>query len=644
MNFFIVSFAWLLVAAAVTSPAWIPSVLGSLARMMNMACQQLAAITLIIATGASSAFAEPPRMLWQGKAIKDSAAASGARTSFAIMRMPDGSFAFYDRINPQAGPLTLPDDDGEMFTLLPALPQDIARSPVVISSDVLANTQVILTPQRQIVSVYVQAERFDKETAARVGLPLYLDVWMKQASLSGAAQPRMIWRGYNGSLMEYQQLRSGRLLVPYGSFQPHAKAVPPHGRHKTIIQTSDDRGRTWQESKSKLIAPCYTGFNGSNEGACEPSIEQLSDGRIWMLMRTQAGFLYESYSDDAGTTWRKASASRFNTSTGPPHIMRHKNGWLVLCWNNCELPPRHQGEGVYGGRDALHIAVSDDDGETWRGFREIYLDHRRNDNPASSGDRGTAYPLGAFTTDGQIVVLAGQGEGGRNPIVIDPAWIVETEASTDFSDGLRQWSVYKHFGPAERWWQARAVGCELVANPTNPETRCLHVRKADSLPADGATWNFPNGWKGSITARLMIRKGCRGGIVALNDRMFDPTNNQGEELAAFRISIGADGSIGNTTLAMDQWHDVSLKWDLSMSTCMLLVNDEPVGEVSLRNKTLNGINYIRFRSTAREIDTAGFLVERVSVSVDNPYAPPCSKADQREHEQRYVDRVVPTWK
>lgn len=608
-----------------------------------MISKRLAAITLIIMAYSAEASCAPPRMLLQGEAVADSGAASGSRTSFAIMRMPDGSFAFYDRNNPQAKPLTLSDRDGGTYTLLPALPDDIANSQAVNSSGVLSNTQVILTPDGQLVSVFVQAERFDKAAAAKVGLPLYLDLWIKQASLIDTAKPRMIWRGYNGSQMEYQQLPGGRILVPYGSFQPHAKAVPPTGRHETIIQYSDDGGETWQESESKLTAPCYAGFNGSNEGACEPSIEQLRDGRIWMLMRTQAGFLYESYSDDNGTSWRKAVASRFNTSTGPPNIMRHQNGWLVVSWNNCEMPPRHEGEGVYGGRDALHMAVSDDDGQTWRGFREIYLDHRRNDNPAGSGDRGTAYPLGAFTSDGHIVILAGQGEGGRKPIVIDPAWIVETEARTDFSDGFKQWSVYKHYGPAKRWWQARAVGCELITNPTDSTARSLHVRKPDSHPADGATWNFPNGWKGSVTARMMIRKGSDGGIISLNDRMFDPANDYGEEFAIFQVGIGADGRIGNASLLPGEWHDVRLEWDLSGSHCLLLVDGSQAGKVPLRNKTLNGISYIRFRSAARQIDTAGFLVDSVTASIDDPYAPPCSFEDQIDQERRYIENVVPVW-
>lgn len=608
-----------------------------------MISKRTAAVAWIVLTYAAKTSGAPPQMLLQGDAVADSAAASGSRTSFAIMRMPDGSFAFYDRNHPQAGPLTLPIRDGGSYTLLPALPDDIANSQTVTSSGVLSNTQVIFTPDGQLISVFVQAERFDKETAAKVGLPLYLDLWIKQASLTNATEPRMIWRGYNGSQMEYQQLPGGRILVPFGSFQPHAKSVPPTGRHKTIIQYTDDGGLTWRESESKLIAPCYADFNGSNEGACEPSIEQLDDGRIWMLMRTQAGFLYESYSDDNGTSWQKAVASRFNTSTGPPNIMRHENGWLVVTWNNCEMPPRHQGEGVYGGRDALHIAVSDDEGRTWRGFREIYLDHRRNDNPTRSGDRGTAYPLDAFTSDGHIVVLAGQGEGGRNPIVIDPEWIVETEAHTDFSDGLEQWSVYKHYGPAKRWWRARAVGCELIANPTDSRAHSLHLRKADSLPADGATWNFPNGWKGSITARVMIRDGSRGGIICLNDRLFDPSNDYGEELAVFRVDLGADGTIGNAKLRPGEWHDVRLEWDLSNVKCLLSVDGKPAGEVPLRHKTLNGISYIRFRSAAREIDTVGFLVDGLTAAIDDSYAPACSVDDQLEHERRYATNVVPHW-
>jgi hypothetical protein len=443
---------------------------------------------------AAAISAEPvaPKMLFQGGAIADPGAPGGARTSFAIMRLPDGGFAFYNRYAPAAGPLTLPDADGNQHTLLPYLPAQVLNSVAMMESETLANSQVILTSDNQVKSVYVKSEALDKALAAKVGLPRYLNVWIRQANLVEAFEPQMIWRGYNGSQMEYQQLANGRILVPYGSFQPHARAVPPNGRHKTIVQYSDDGGKTWSESKSKLISPCYAGFNGSNEGACEPAIEPLRDGRVWMLMRTQAGFLYESHSSDDGTTWKNAVASRFHTSTGPPNILRHSNGWLVVAWNNCEMPPRQEGVGVYGGRDALHIAVSEDEG-------------------------------------------------------------------------------------------------------------------------------------------------------SLNDRMFDPTNDLGEEFAVFRAELESDGTIGNARLMPDTWSDITFSWDLSAQTCRLQVDGRNAGDLKLTNVTLNGLSYIRFRSSSRNLDKAGFLVDSVSVSVSDPIAPACSPQDQIAQEKRYIDKMVPLW-
>ena len=602
-----------------------------------MKITDLTALVLLLASSQLSRSAEPPTMLFQDPGVHDPGAAGGARTAFSLMRLPGGSFAFYDRYAPEKGPLSLPDADGELHSLTPHLPKEILASRLILDSDVLANTQVVLSRDGQVKSIFVKAESLDEEAAKKVGLSRYLNTWVTRVGPEEAHQPLLTWRGYNGSQMEYQELQNGRLLVPHGSLIPHARAVPPTGRHETVIQFSDDGGATWQLSESKLIAPCYPGFNGSNEGACEPAFEELDDGRIWMLMRTTAGFLYESFSSDQGTTWTPARASRFPTSTGPPNLLRHRNGWLVVCWNHCEMPPRAEGEGVYGGRDALHIAVSDDEGETWRGFREIYLDHRRNDNPEKTGDRGTAYPLGAFTGDGRIVVLAGQGKGGRNPILIDPEWIVETEASDDFSNGLKRWSTYLHHGPAKRWWRARAPGAVLAAHPDDGDRKCLHVRRQPDLPPDGATWNFPNGWKGSLKARVRLPSGSQGAVITLNDRMFDPANDLGEELAVFRVSLS------ERSLAPDKWHELRLDWDLSARSCLLAVGDAEPVELPLRHPTLNGLSYLRFRSTAKESDPHGLLIDRVEATITDPFAPRCTSEEQAAHERRYIEQVVSTW-
>ena len=233
--------------------------------------------------------------------------------------------------------------------------------------------------------------------------------------------------------------------------------------------------------------------------------------------------------------------------------------------------------------------------------------------------------------------LAGQGKGGRNPILVDPEWIVETEASDDFTDGLKQWSIYIHHGHAKRWWRARAPGATLIDHPDDKTRRCLHVRKQPDLPPDGATWNFPNGWQGSLEARVRVRSGSQGSMIALNDRMFDPANDFGEEYAVFRVSLS------DFSLAPDKWHVLRFDWDLSTQRCHLKIGDAKPVELPLRHPTLNGLSYVRFRSTAKETDPLGFLVEKVKVTIANSSAPGCSPQEQDSHERRYVEQVVPSW-
>ena len=104
----------------------------------------------------------------------------------------------------------------------------------------------------------------------------------------------------------------------------------------------------------------------------------------------------------------------------------------------------------------------------------------------------------------------------------------------------------------------------------------------------------------------MIRPGQQGGLICLNDRFFDPTNDYGDEFSVFRAKIGADGKLGAAQLEPDKWHDVTLKWNLAQSTCQLLVDGQAAGKLKIVNQTINGISYVRFRSTAAKVDKGGF--------------------------------------
>lgn len=423
------------------------------------------------------------------------------------------------------------------------------------------------------------------------------------------SEPRRIYEGYCGALQGVFQLSSGRIVAPFADWLPNVPTAPPTGPSVTTCVYSDDDGGTWQRSPAKLTAPCHENYNGGNYGACEPTLIELNDGRVWMLIRTQDGFLYESFSND-GTRWSEARRSRFYSSNSPAFPVRLPDGRIVVFWNNCEMPPRVDGDGVYGGRDALHAAISDDEGRTWRGFREVYRDATRNGSPPRNGDRGTAYPHATVTQDGKILLVSGQGTDRRRRFLIDPDWLLQTTQCDAFRD-LDAWHVFKGIGPARRWWRDRVAGPQLAAHPDRPEARVLHVRRANELEPDGAVWNFPAGVQGRLAVRLRANAGFGGARISLTDRMFDPCDDAGDELAAYSLALPSDGR-----LQAGHWHRIQFDW--KAESCQVTLDGESLRSLKPLHAMPNGLSYLRLRSAAAEIDPAGFFVESVEVEIGSP--------------------------
>ncbi len=69
----------------------------------------------------------------------------------------------------------------------------------------------------------------------------------------------------------------------------------------------------------------------------------------------------------------------------------------------------------------LHAAVSADDGESWRGYREVFRDPRDTEPPPVRGDHGTAYPFPVATADDRVLFASSQGSTRRALSVLDPA-------------------------------------------------------------------------------------------------------------------------------------------------------------------------------------------------------------------------------
>ncbi|TKG90756.1 exo-alpha-sialidase [Puteibacter caeruleilacunae] len=416
--------------------------------------------------------------------------------------------------------------------------------------------------------------------------------------------------GWIGAIRGFTQTESGRLI--FGFHRRAWARKSPFGDHYTGVVYSDDYGKTWIESKSKIIAPVYEDYNGNNYGAVEPNIVQLNDGRIWMLCRTQTGWQFESFSEDEGESWSVAQPSVFHSSNSPLDILKLSDGRIVVTWCNTGDPALDTFGRVYTHRDVLHMAVSDDDGKSWKGFREVFrIPSRNNQNDMPGGDSGVAYPNAAYTKDGKIILVTGQGEhgGGKAMFRISPEWLYETSQEDDFSNGLEKWSCYTFEKLTIK--PGRILGPELISSEKAKGGKVLHIRKADqNTMGDGAVWNFPSGTTGELTMRIRVPQESQGTAIALTDHHRHPNDFDGEKTAMFTLDAKEFGN--------GEWQIISLKWNLLKDKCDLFVDGKLYSSLRLINKTQTGISYLRFRSLVdgKGVDKEGVWIDWVRVEMD----------------------------
>ena len=144
------------------------------------------------------------------------------------------------------------------------------------------------------------------------------------------------------------------------------------GRNVVFTYVSTDDGETW--TRSNILD--NTASSGDHSGLMEAAILPLNDSRIWMLIRTNWDYFYESYSSDHGLTWSAYQKTDIDASTSPGALRRLKSGRIVLVWNRLsakgETTPERRG-GDYNltevptswYRNQISMMYSDDDGKTW---------------------------------------------------------------------------------------------------------------------------------------------------------------------------------------------------------------------------------------------------------------------------------------
>ena len=412
----------------------------------------------------------------------------------------------------------------------------------------------------------------------------------------------LVQKGYYGSLLSVIVLKSGRIILPVCYLTPRVwsnrgtgfDAFTDMGRFESGAFYSDDGGDSWKRADAVFKVPSpYIGA----DGIIEPIALELKDGRVWMLLRTQLGRFFESFSKD-GSVWTKPTPTPIFSSDSPPSLTRLKDGRIVMLWNNCLRFSYAQ-----GGRHVIHAAISEDDGKTWRGYREVAANPFINEPPPPNGDHGVAYTLPALAKDGTIITpLSVGGTGGMWLLRFDPEWLYETTRKADFSDGGKGWH---HFGTR---------GVEVVSHPEKTGGKALQISKPASDWPSAVTWNFPNGKSGKLKMRLKLNPGFQGARIGLTDHFsvaFDPEERYQN---LFNLAIPSDGRLQKTEIDPGDWHDVQFDWNSAKLECKVSVNGRHAETLPMQRRTA-GVNHLRITSTAETTDAAGLTVESVEASV-----------------------------
>lgn len=154
------------------------------------------------------------------------------------------------------------------------------------------------------------------------------------------------WCGCIHSLI---QMRSGRIVLV-------GQEIIPEWRHATVMWVSDDLGKTWQRGD---VLDYGIGAH-DHAGSIEGSVVERKDGSLYLLLRTESGYLWEATSRD-GLKWEGLKQSQIASVTCCPQLTLLADGRIALLWNQ---PPRHTPTSRTS-REELFLAFSSDECATW---------------------------------------------------------------------------------------------------------------------------------------------------------------------------------------------------------------------------------------------------------------------------------------
>lgn len=144
----------------------------------------------------------------------------------------------------------------------------------------------------------------------------------------------------------------------------------------SVFYISKDQGKHWKDCGARVKIPDKEVPHDVMEKikhkwgrlVLQPTVIERNDKSLIALMRAKnpLGKMYYTESFDGGLSWSSAKPYILPNPGGGFHWMRLKSGNLAIIYNHAPVPPNHGFE-----RNPLSIALSEDDGKTWKYRRNI---------------------------------------------------------------------------------------------------------------------------------------------------------------------------------------------------------------------------------------------------------------------------------
>ena len=401
---------------------------------------------------------------------------------------------------------------------------------------------------------------------------------------------------YPWSRLELRQLLAMKSRRRWVAAFSDVTCVSNECYHATVA-LSDDDGRTWRRVDLKPVAGVERMAQGDKRphwfnNGCEPSVVELKDGALLLAVRTSGPHAAFYRSEDGGETWSEGTPDpSFWQANTMPYLFRLHDGRLLFIWNNTQMLPtrdaseypeldaatlRGEWESVFTNRDALHAAISEDDGKTWKGFREVILNPIRNasdfrqlgNGPLQEHDKSVHQTQAVELPDGKVLLSLGQNIAARRLVVIDPEWLYETGREEDFRHGLENLSTHLYVKSLTGGWRGfaghcawnRAPGAMLVRDPDTGRETQREVLQLCRIPdprlvsdRQGIVWNFPAARRGRFETECRIDG--EGFRLALTDHWINPCDETNPQMSPVAVDITADRIGGG------EWHRLVCEWD-----------------------------------------------------------------------------------